>query len=169
VTQFGMSERLGPRTFGRKEELVFLGREISETRNYSEKVAEEIDEEVRQIIDKSYHTAKRLLGESRSKLEQIVATLLEEQRRAAEEQFARMVEKQASGGPRLRPMIKTGTASEVIAECARAERADLIILATHGRTGLAHMLMGSVAEKVVRTAPCPVLTVRGKKKPARKR
>ena len=98
-----------------------------------------------------------------------VATLLEEQRRAAEEQFARMVEKQASGGPRLRPMIKTGTASEVIAECARAERADLIILATHGRTGLAHMLMGSVAEKVVRTAPCPVLTVRGKKKPARKR
>ena len=51
VTQWGMSERLGPRTFGRKEELVFLGREISETRNYSEKIAEEIDEEVRQIID----------------------------------------------------------------------------------------------------------------------
>ncbi len=79
VTQWGMSERLGPRTFGRKEELVFLGREISETRNYSEKVAEEIDEEVRQIIDKSYHTAKGLLSESRSKLDQIVATLLEEE------------------------------------------------------------------------------------------
>ncbi len=79
VTQFGMSERLGPRTFGRKEELVFLGREISEQRNYSEKVAEEIDEEVRQIIDKSYHTAKRLLTESRHKLDQIVGTLLEEE------------------------------------------------------------------------------------------
>ncbi|MEX0683986.1 MAG: cell division protein FtsH, partial [Dehalococcoidia bacterium] len=77
VTQWGMSERLGPRTFGRKEELVFLGREISETRNYSEKVAEEIDEEVRQIIDKAYHTAKKLLNEHREKVDSIVATLLE--------------------------------------------------------------------------------------------
>jgi len=79
VTQWGMSERLGPRTFGRKEELVFLGREISETRNYSEKVAEEIDEEVRQIIDKAYHTAKRVLTESRDKLDSVVTVLLEEE------------------------------------------------------------------------------------------
>jgi cell division protease FtsH len=77
VTQWGMSERLGPRTFGRKEELVFLGREISETRNYSEKVAEEIDEEVRQIIDRSYQTAKKLLSENREKIDSIVAVLLE--------------------------------------------------------------------------------------------
>jgi cell division protease FtsH len=77
VTQWGMSERLGPRTFGRKEEMVFLGREISETRNYSEKVAEEIDEEVRQIIDKAYHTAKQLLSENRDKIDSIVAALLE--------------------------------------------------------------------------------------------
>ncbi len=79
VTQWGMSERLGPRTFGRKEELVFLGREISEQRNYSEKVAEEIDEEVRQIIDKAYQTAKKLLTENREKLDSIVAVLLEEE------------------------------------------------------------------------------------------
>ncbi|MBI1885804.1 MAG: ATP-dependent metallopeptidase FtsH/Yme1/Tma family protein [Chloroflexi bacterium] len=79
VTQWGMSERLGPRTFGRKEELVFLGREISEQRNYSEKVAEEIDEEVRQIIDRSYHTAKRLLTENRAKLDQIVKAVLEDE------------------------------------------------------------------------------------------
>jgi cell division protease FtsH len=79
VTQWGMSERLGPRTFGRKEEMVFLGREISEQRNYSEKVAEEIDEEVRQIIDKAYSTAKQLLTENRAKVDQIVATLLEEE------------------------------------------------------------------------------------------
>jgi cell division protease FtsH len=79
VTQWGMSERMGPRTFGRKEELVFLGREISEQRNYSEKVAEEIDEEVRQIIDKAYHTAKRLLGENRDKLDNIVTAVLEEE------------------------------------------------------------------------------------------
>jgi cell division protease FtsH len=79
VTQWGMSERLGPRTFGRKEELVFLGREISEQRNYSDKVAEEIDEEVRQIIDKAYHTAKKLLTEHRDKLDAIVKSLLEEE------------------------------------------------------------------------------------------
>ena len=54
VTRYGMSERLGPRTFGQKEELVFLGREISEQRDYSEKIAEEIDEEVRRIIDHAH-------------------------------------------------------------------------------------------------------------------
>jgi cell division protease FtsH len=79
VTQWGMSERLGPRTFGRKEELVFLGREISEQRNYSEKVAEEIDEEVRQIIDRSYQTAKKLITEHRDRLDLIVKALLEEE------------------------------------------------------------------------------------------
>jgi cell division protease FtsH len=79
VTHWGMSERLGPRTFGRKEELVFLGREISEQRNYSEKVAEEIDEEVRQIIDKSYQTAKKLITEHRDRLDLIVKALLEEE------------------------------------------------------------------------------------------
>jgi cell division protease FtsH len=79
VTQWGMSDRLGPRTFGRKEELVFLGREISEQRNYSEKVAEEIDEEVRQIIDKAYQTAKKLLTDNRNRLNSIVTVLLEQE------------------------------------------------------------------------------------------
>jgi len=79
VTQWGMSDRLGPRTFGRKEELVFLGREISEQRNYSEKVAEEIDEEVRQIIDKAYQTAKKLLTDNRERLNSIVTVLLEQE------------------------------------------------------------------------------------------
>jgi cell division protease FtsH len=79
VTQWGMSERLGPRTFGRKEEMVFLGREISEQRNYSEKVAEEIDDEVRHIIDTAYQTATKLLGEQRDKLDHIVKVLLEEE------------------------------------------------------------------------------------------
>jgi len=79
VTQWGMSERLGPRTFGKKEEMVFLGREISESRNYSDKVAEEIDEEVRQIIDRAYHTAKKLIAEHREKLDGIVSALLEEE------------------------------------------------------------------------------------------
>ena len=77
VTQWGMSERMGPRTFGRKEEMIFLGREISEQRNYSEKVAEEIDEEVRRIIDKAYHTAKQVLTEHRAKLDELVEHVLE--------------------------------------------------------------------------------------------
>jgi cell division protease FtsH len=79
VTQWGMSERLGPRTFGRKEEMIFLGREISEQRNYSEKVAEEIDEEVRRIIDKAYATAKQVLHDNRAKLDEIVARVLEDE------------------------------------------------------------------------------------------
>jgi cell division protease FtsH len=77
VTQWGMSERLGPRTFGRREELVFLGREISEQRNYSEKVAEEIDEEVRRIVDRAYQSGRKVLVENRAKLDQIAKHLIE--------------------------------------------------------------------------------------------
>jgi cell division protease FtsH len=79
VTRWGMSERLGPRTFGKKEELIFLGREISEQRDYSEKVAEEIDEEVRRIIEKAYHTAKEICAEYRDKLDQIADRLMEDE------------------------------------------------------------------------------------------
>ena len=53
-----------------------------------------------------------------------------------------------------------GRSAQVIVSCAAERKIDLIVMGTHGRTGLAHMLMGSVAEHVVRTAPCPVLTVR---------
>jgi cell division protease FtsH len=77
VTQWGMSERLGPRTFGNKQELVFLGREIGEQRNYSEKVAEEIDEEVRRLVDHAYQTARNILVENRDRLDRLVKVLLE--------------------------------------------------------------------------------------------
>jgi cell division protease FtsH len=79
VTQWGMSERLGPRTFGKREELIFLGKEIAEQRNYSEKVAEEIDEEVRRIIDSAYQTARQVLSEIRPKLDQLAKHLIEEE------------------------------------------------------------------------------------------
>lgn len=59
----------------------------------------------------------------------------------------------------LRTRLGVGPAHQVIADAAKRERADLIIMSTHGRTGLSHAVMGSVAERVVRTAPCPVLTV----------
>jgi cell division protease FtsH len=79
VTRYGMSEKLGPRTFGRKEELIFLGREISEQRDYSEKIAEEIDEEVRRIIDEAHITARRIITENQDKLERLALRLIEDE------------------------------------------------------------------------------------------
>ena len=76
VTDYGMSAKLGPRTFGHKEELVFLGREISEQRDYSDKVAEQIDDEVHNIIQQAYETAKRILTENKPKLIQIAQKLI---------------------------------------------------------------------------------------------
>ncbi|MBI2886384.1 MAG: ATP-dependent metallopeptidase FtsH/Yme1/Tma family protein [Chloroflexi bacterium] len=76
ITQYGMSEKLGPRTFGRKEELVFLGREIAEQRNYSEKVAEEIDEEVHDLIQDAYDTAERILITHRGRMDRIAELLI---------------------------------------------------------------------------------------------
>jgi cell division protease FtsH len=79
VTEYGMSERLELRTFGHREELVFLGKEISEQRNYSERVALEIDREVRTIIQKAYDVAKAILVENKPKLVQIAQRLVAEE------------------------------------------------------------------------------------------
>ena len=68
VTRYGMSDKLGPRTFGKRDEMVFLGREISEQRDYSDKVAETIDEEVRTLITTAYNSAKHQLSTNMSKL-----------------------------------------------------------------------------------------------------
>ena len=76
VTEWGMSDKLELRTFGHKEELVFLGREISEQRNYSERVALEIDREVRTIIQNAYGMAKGILAENKPKLVQIAQRLM---------------------------------------------------------------------------------------------
>ncbi len=77
VTRYGMSERLGPMVFGQKEEMVFLGREISEQRDYSEAVAEVIDEEVKKIVDEAYERSRAILSENRDKLEMVAQRLLE--------------------------------------------------------------------------------------------
>ena len=76
VAEFGMSDKLGPRTFGRKEELVFLGKEIAEQKDYSEKVAQEIDEEVQSFIQHAYGVAKGILNGERAKLVQIAEKLI---------------------------------------------------------------------------------------------
>jgi len=85
VTRYGMSEKLGPMTFGQKEELVFLGKEIGEQRDYSEAVAQQIDEEVRQIIHTAYRRARQVLEEHRDQLDAVAQRLLEVETLEAEE------------------------------------------------------------------------------------
>ncbi|HSO11084.1 MAG TPA: ATP-dependent zinc metalloprotease FtsH [Anaerolineales bacterium] len=77
VTRLGMSSEMGPRVYGQKEEMIFLGREISEQRDYSEAVAEQIDAEVRKIVDDSYKLSRKLLTKYRSQLDAIAQKLLE--------------------------------------------------------------------------------------------
>jgi len=79
VTKYGMSEKLGPVTFGGKEELVFLGREIATEKDYSEEVAAQIDKEVAKFIDNAFHTAKKILTEKRKKLNQIAKQLIKKE------------------------------------------------------------------------------------------
>jgi cell division protease FtsH len=89
VTQFGMS-RLGPLTFGDKEELVFLGRQLSEQRNYSEETAEQIDAEVRELVDEAHQRTYQLINDNIDKLKLIADTLLEQETLDAE-QFAALL------------------------------------------------------------------------------
>jgi cell division protease FtsH len=77
VTRLGMSQELGPMVYGQKEELVFLGREISEQRDYSEDIAKKIDEEVRILVNSAYETAKSILREHRKSLDAVAHRLLE--------------------------------------------------------------------------------------------
>jgi len=77
VTRYGMSKNMGPLTYGDREEMVFLGREISEQRNYSEKIAREIDKEVKQIVTNAYQQALKTLHQHRDKLEDLAKLLLE--------------------------------------------------------------------------------------------
>jgi len=77
VTRYGMSEKLGPRTFGKREQMVFLGREISQQRDYSNDVAETIDDEIHDIINRAYESAQKAITENMAKLTQLSKCLLE--------------------------------------------------------------------------------------------
>ena len=101
VTQYGMSEKLGPLTFGKKEEMIFLGREISEQRNYSDEVAAKIDAEVREIIDRAFGRAKEALTTHREVLDRLAALLVEKET-IEHEEFESLFEgvlPPRSGGP----------------------------------------------------------------------
>ena len=79
VCEYGMSEDLGPMTFGKKQELIFLGREIAEQRDYSEAVAQEIDREVRGFIDEAHSRAREILTTYRDKLIALAQRLIEDE------------------------------------------------------------------------------------------
>jgi len=79
VTRFGMSEKIGPVVLGEKEELIFLGREISTQRNYSEETARLIDNEVKRLLDEAYRRAQDILTRRRAKLDQIARILIEKE------------------------------------------------------------------------------------------
>jgi cell division protease FtsH len=106
VTEFGMSEKLGPLSFGKRDELVFLGREIGEQRNYSDEVAKVIDDEVRAIIDRGYQRAMEVLSKHRDKLDLIAKTLIENETLEAD-QFAALFGEGEGGVP---PTPATGGA-----------------------------------------------------------
>ena len=76
VTEYGMSDKLGPRTFGNKQEMVFLGREISEQRDYGDKIADLIDEEVHNIIQQAHETARDMLSKNKQKLTSLAEKLI---------------------------------------------------------------------------------------------
>ena len=77
IKRYGMSISLGPRTFGKREEMIFLGREISEERDYGDKVAEEIDDEVKALINKAYTRANEILISHKAKLVRLAEYLIE--------------------------------------------------------------------------------------------
>ena len=83
-------------------------------------------------------------------------------RRSAQKRLATLLSKAKKAKVRARSILLWGVSYDQITRIARSRRADLIVMGTHGRTGVSRFFLGSVAERVIRLVPCPVLTVRGK-------
>ncbi|MDN5344247.1 MAG: cell division protease FtsH [Clostridia bacterium] len=123
ITEFGMSDELGPLTFGRKQETIFLGRDIARDRNYSEAVAFSIDKEARRIIDDCYNRAKGLLKQHMAELHLVARALMEKETLEAEE-FTAIIEAYERednpggeppapvAGEKLQPVITSGPGQE---------------------------------------------------------
>jgi len=79
ICEYGMNEKLGPLSFGKKEEEIFLGREISQHRDYSEETARKIDQEVNNLIDSSYKKTHKLISDNRNTLNNLAKALLEKE------------------------------------------------------------------------------------------
>jgi len=132
VTDFGMSERLGPRTFGDKQEMVFLGREISEQKDYSERFALEIDREVNVLIEASYKVAKDLLVKNKAKLVEIADLLLERETLDGDDLDALFEKKRSPAKPpkptkaKPVPVVVTGETAEAPVRKPRARKAPVV-------------------------------------------
>jgi len=113
VTRYGMSDSLGPRTFGDREELVFLGREISEQRNYSEQVAQQIDNEVKNLVMQSYDRAISILTQYRNKLDELAERLIKVETVDAAEFDAMFADAPKFERPRYTPIPATPSAPSV--------------------------------------------------------
>ncbi len=128
VTEYGMSDRLGPRTFGDKQEMVFLGREISEQKDYSERFALEIDREVNLLIEGGYQVAKELLADNKKKLVKLANLLLERETLDGDELDALIDKKRprAKAPKPLKakpaPVVVTGEAPETLVHKPRARK-----------------------------------------------
>jgi nucleotide-binding universal stress UspA family protein len=87
-------------------------------------------------------------------------TFMDELERQATADLAQLVPDAENSGVTVARLVTVGSPYRKIIDLAEAEQVDLIVMATAGRTGFSHLIMGSIAERVVRTAPCPVLTIR---------
>ena len=100
ITQYGMSDTLGPRTYGEREDMIFLGKQIHENRDYSEKVAETIDGEINRLLQDALATATRIIREQRSNMDKIVDSLIAKET-IEKEEFESLV------GPKIKaPLMK---------------------------------------------------------------
>ena len=127
VTQYGMSEKLGPLAFGKKDEMIFLGREISEQRNYSDEVAAKIDAEVREIIDRAYQRAKDALISHREVLDRLATLLIEKETIEGEEfetLFEGVLPPRGTAGPTPRRAgeVEVGSGQDLPGADARPKR-----------------------------------------------
>ncbi len=130
VTEYGMSDKLGARTFGNKREMVFLGREISEQRDYGEKAANLIDEELNNIIHQAYQTAKKILVENKPRLLFIAEKLV-----ALETLEGKVLEEVFQGlGPKTEPeaAIKSKPAKTKAAASRKGSKAKNKVESPHG-------------------------------------
>ena len=124
VTQYGMSPKLGPRAFGRREELVFLGRDIAEQRNYSERVAEEIDNEVSHLIDDAHRRAMDILSRHQDLLDKLAERLIEVETLDAEA-FTLLIDQHQGRAPATLPDVPEPLPESEPLEGEAAEAPDL--------------------------------------------
>ena len=115
------------------------------------------------VIEPIYYAVPDFVGAPAA-----MGSLIEEQIRTGREQLLALQRRYAKRRVKLRTLMRTGTPYQEIVNTAKSLKADLVVMATHGRTGVTHLLLGSVAERVVRSAHCPVLTLRGGKVPRRR-